>query len=255
MKPNSGNSGHSRDRVVTVASQDGVFTRLRTRLGSIRARFAGDDTPLPRPGILRGPRLAALIAIAVLVATASGAAFAESYRGLYEWAGHHGLTGFWQAAFPLQVDVFIAVGELALFVALIDGWRTRDRAGAWLVTLAGLAVSVAGNIGHVASHRITDRGTASIPPLAAAAALAVGLGVLKRVVAKRAVPGAPEPPADPSLIRAALNGHAARAERMFRDDTDAGRVPGIRRIMTVMHVGDEKARLIQQHLRSAGNGQ
>jgi len=161
---------------------------LRTRLNGIRARFArmgGDPAPQPRAGILRTPRFIALIAIAVLVATASGAAFAESYRGLYEWAGHHGLTGFWQAAFPLQVDVFIAVGELALFVALIDGWRTRDRLGAWLVTLAGLAVSVAGNIGHVASHRITDRGTASIPPLAAAAALAVGLGVLKRVVAFR----------------------------------------------------------------------
>ena len=105
----------------------------------------------------------------------------------------HGLTGFWQAAFPVQVDVFIAVGELALFVALIDGWRKRDRLGAWLVTLAGVAVSVAGNIGHVASHRITDRGTAAIPPLAAAAALAVGLGVLKRVVAFRQEQAQAEP--------------------------------------------------------------
>lgn len=179
-KPNSGHSDGHRDKVVTI-----VTRWLRARPGSIRARFARDDAPQPRPGILRGPRLIALIAISILVATASGAAFAESYRGLYEWAGHHSLSGFWQAAFPLQVDVFIAVGELALFVALIDGWRKRDRLGAWLVTLAGLAVSVAGNIGHVASHRITDRGTAAIPPLAAAAALAVGLGVLKRVVAAR----------------------------------------------------------------------
>jgi hypothetical protein len=193
-----------------------------------------------------------LLAIAVLVATASVAAFAESYRGLYEWAGHHEVTGFWQAPFPLQVDVFIAAGELALFVALIDGWRTRARAGAWLVTILGLAVSVAGNVGHVAGHQLADRGTAAVPPLAAAAALAVGLGVLKRVVARRANPGAPEPSPDPSVIRAALNGHAARAERVFSDDIAAGRVPGIRRIMTGMKVGDEKARLIQQHLRNAG---
>jgi hypothetical protein len=248
----SGNSGHSRDQVVAVSSQDGVFTRLRTGLGSVRARLAEDDAPQPRAGILRGPRFAALVAIAVLVATASGAAFAESYRGLYEWAGHHWLSGFWQDVFPLQVDEFIAVGELVLFVALLDGWRTRSRLGAWLVTLAGLAVSVAGNIGHVASPRITDRGTAAIPPLAAAAALAVGLGVLKRVVARRANPGAPELPPDPAVIRAALNGHAARAERLFSDDIAAGRVPGIRRIMTGMKVGDEKARLIQQHLRNAG---
>jgi len=221
---------------------------MNARIRRIFARLRSEPPTAPRPGILRGPRLAALAAIAVLVATASGAAFAESYRGLYEWALHHGLSGFWAAAFPLQVDVFIAVGELALFVALIDGWRKRDRAGAWLVTILGLAVSVAGNVGHVATHRLTDRGTAAVPPLAAAAALAVGLGVLKRVVARRANPGAPEPPPDPAVIRAALNGQAAKAERLFAD----GPVPGVRRIMREMHVGDAKARLIQQHLRNAG---
>ena len=86
--------------------------------------------------------------------------------------------------------MFIAVGELALFVALVDQWRTRQRSAAWLVTLAGLAVSVAGNIGHVAGHSLTVRATAAVPPLAAASALAVGLGVLKRVVERRAAPAA-----------------------------------------------------------------
>ena len=133
-------------------------------------------------GILRVPRRAALIAIAALVAAASLTSFSESFRGLYEWARHHGLSGPWAAIWPLQVDVFIAVGELALFVALADRWTTRSRIGAWAVTLAGLAVSVAGNVGHVTGHSLTDRSTAAIPPLAAAAALAVGLGVLKRVV-------------------------------------------------------------------------
>jgi len=222
LKPNSGNSGHSRDQVVTVASQDGVFTRLRTWLNSIRARFAGDDTPPPHPGILRGPRLAALFAIAILVASASASAFAESYRGLYEWAGRHSLTGFWQAPFPLTVDVFIAVGELTLFVALIDRWRTRDRLGAWLVTLAGLAVSVAGNIGHVASHRITDRGTAAIPPLAAAAALAVGLGVLKRVVAARSQQPEPGPAKRRSPVVPSGNLEAAK---LALEETKAASFP------------------------------
>jgi hypothetical protein len=118
----------------------------------------------------------------VLVAAASLTSFAESYRGLYDWARGHGLSGPWAAIWPLQVDVFMAVGELALFVALADGWSRRSRVGAWAVTMAGLGVSVAGNVGHVAGHSLTARGTAAIPPLAAAAALAVGLGVLKRVV-------------------------------------------------------------------------
>jgi hypothetical protein len=126
--------------------------------------------------------MAALAAIAVLVAAASGAAFAESYRGLYAWAHEHGLTGGWAVIWPLQVDVFIAVGELALFVALVDRWAPRSRWAAWAVTGAGLAVSVAGNVGHVAGHSVADRVTAALPPVAAAFALAVALGVLKRVV-------------------------------------------------------------------------
>jgi hypothetical protein len=135
----------------------------------------------PVTGILRVPRRAALIAIAALVSAASLASFAESYRGLYDWAREHGLSGLWAAGWPLQVDVFIAVGELALFVALADAWNRRSRIGAWLVTLAGLAVSVAGNVGHVGGN-LASHVTAAVPPLAAAAALAVGLGVLKRVV-------------------------------------------------------------------------
>jgi Protein of unknown function (DUF2637) len=133
-------------------------------------------------GILRAPRRAALVAIAVLVAAASLVSFAESYRGLYVWAHEHGLSGPWAVAWPLQVDVFIAVGELALFVALADRWAPRSRAAAWAVTLAGLAVSVAGNVGHIEAHSLAARATAAVPPLAAASALAVGLGVLKRVV-------------------------------------------------------------------------
>jgi hypothetical protein len=135
---------------------------------------------MPADRILRGPRRAALAIVAVIITAASLTSFAESYRALYLWAGHHGVPGLWAAAWPLQVDVFIAVGELALFVALADSWSVRSRAAAWTVTLAGLAVSVAGNIGHIAGHDLASRATAAVPPLAAAALLAVGLGLLKR---------------------------------------------------------------------------
>ncbi len=156
-------------------------------------------------GILRGPRRAALVAITVLVAGASLVSFAESYHALYLWAARHGAGGDWALIWPAMVDVFIAVGELSLFVAMIDRWEPRNRALAWGVTLAGLAVSVAGNIGHVASPALSSRATAAVPPLAATAALAVGLGVLKRV-ARQAAPedagaaehGAPALPAVPA---------------------------------------------------------
>jgi hypothetical protein len=103
----------------------------------------------PRPlaaGVLGRSRTLALVVIAVLVAAASLVSFAESYRALYDWATRHRLAGLWADVWPIQVDVFIAVGELALFIALADAWNRRSRIGAWLVTLTGLAVSVAGNV-------------------------------------------------------------------------------------------------------------
>ncbi len=151
---------------------------------------------------LSAPRTVALIAVAGLVAAASLVSFAESYRALYLWAREHLLHGVWAFAWPLQIDVFIAVGELALFVALADQWQARSRIAAWSVTLTGLAVSVAGNVGHVTGHVFADRATAAVPPIAAAAALAVGLGVLKRVVE---------------------NHGSAPSERVARDALDAAR--------------------------------
>jgi hypothetical protein len=184
---------------------------------------------------LRTPRAIGLAAIAGLVGSASLVSFAESYRGLYEWARHHGLAGAWAYAWPLQVDVFIAVGELALFVALADRWDVRSRTGAWTVTGAGLAVSVAGNVGHVAGHDLASRVTAAIPPLAAAAALAVGLGVLKRVVAS-AAPDQPEtvPTAAPAAAKP--------------------RVPSVREIRARQNCSQQTAAKVRAEVKAALNG-
>lgn len=210
------------------------------------------QAPAPASGVLGVFRAAALAGVSLLVSAATLTSFAESYRALYDWAREHGLPGFWAAAWPLQVDTFIAVGELALFVALADGWRWRSRLGAWLVTLAGLAASVAGNVGHVHSHMLTDRGTAAIPPLAAAAALAVGLGVLKRVVAHRTALGASgaddedeEPPHSNGLPP-----YLAEAQRRYAEEIATGALPGYRRIRSEMKVGGDRATEILAHLRA-----
>ena len=82
---------------------------------------------------------------------------------------------------PLQVDVFIAVGELALFVALADRWQRLSRGTAWAVTLAGLAVSVAGTVGQGGGHYVACRASAAVPPLAGTCACAVGACASARV--------------------------------------------------------------------------
>ena len=203
-------------------------------------------------GILRAPRRAALVAIAILVAAASVTSFAESYRGLYDWSREHGLSGPWAVLWPLQVDVFIAVGELALFVALADAWHRRSRAGAWAVTLAGLAVSVAGNVGHVTSHTLASRATAAVPPLAAASALAVGLGVLKRVVehhhetarAGQAAPGLP------ALAHVAADAESA-ARAALAASIAAGNPLSQRQLMTRFKLTRTAERKVRQDVAAA----
>jgi hypothetical protein len=129
-------------------------------------------------------RKAALYAIAVIAILASANALAHSYVGLYGWAIHHRLTGWQAKSWPAEIDVFLAVGELALYVAYLDAWPARQRVWPWATALTGLVVSVAGNVGHIQAGPgqpvlLTDRLTAATSPLAAFAGLSVGLLVLK----------------------------------------------------------------------------
>src|SRR6516225_7298062 len=129
-------------------------------------------------------RRTALYAIAAIAIAASVNALAHSYAGLYAWALHHRLTGWQAVSWPAEIDVFLAVGELALYVAYLDGWPARQRIWPWMTTLVGLIVSVAGNVGHIQPLPgqpvlLVDRLTAAASPLAAFAGLTVGLLVLR----------------------------------------------------------------------------
>ena len=129
-------------------------------------------------------RRAALYAIGVIALLASVNALAHSYAGLYDWAVQHRLSGWQAMSWPAEIDVFLAVGELALYVAYLDGWPVRQRIWPWSTALTGLSVSVAGNIGHIQAAPgqpviMADRLTAATSPVAAFAGLAIGLLVLK----------------------------------------------------------------------------
>ena len=67
-------------------------------------------------------RRTALYAIGAIAILASANALAHSYAGLYDWAVHHRLGGWQAMSWPAEIDVFLAVGELALYVAYLDGW-------------------------------------------------------------------------------------------------------------------------------------
>jgi hypothetical protein len=151
-------------------------------------------------------RRAALYAIGMIAILASANALAHSYAGLYDWAVHHRLSGWQATSWPAEIDVFLAVGELALYVAYLDGWPARQRIWPWATALTGLAVSVAGNIGHIQAapgHPVllTDRLTAATSPLAAFAGLSIGLLVLK-MTHQRTDASTREPRVVPALMLA-----------------------------------------------------
>jgi hypothetical protein len=126
----------------------------------------------------------ALYAIGAIAILASANALAHSYAGLYDWSVHHRLGGWQARSWPAEIDVFLAVGELALYIAYLDSWPARQRIWPWATALIGLAVSVAGNIGHIQAESgqpviLADRLTAATSPIAAFAGLSVGLLVVK----------------------------------------------------------------------------
>jgi hypothetical protein len=129
-------------------------------------------------------RQAALCTIGVIAILASANALAHSYAGLYDWASTHRLNAWQSLSWPAEIDVFLVIGELTLYVAYLDGWSGRHKVWPWATTVIGLTVSVLGNVGHIQPLpgepvTIADRFTAAASPLAAFAGLTIGLMVLK----------------------------------------------------------------------------
>jgi hypothetical protein len=174
-------------------------------------------------------RRAALYAIGAIAILASANALAHSYAGLYDWAIHHRLSGWQAKSWPAEIDVFLAVGELALYVAYLDGWPARQRIWPWATALTGLTVSIAGNIGHIQPEPghpviLAARLTAATSPVAAFAGLTVGLLVLK-MTRQRAYARAQEPRVATTLMLAPA---PTPTDMAARDDVGGGPVANMR---------------------------
>src|SRR5258708_23207419 len=88
---------------------------------------------------------AALYAIGAIAILASANALAHSYAGLYQWAVHHRLPGWQAKSSPAEIDVFLAVGELALYAAYLDRWPAPHRLRPRATPPTGLGVRLARN--------------------------------------------------------------------------------------------------------------
>jgi hypothetical protein len=221
-------------------------------------------------------RRAALYAIGAIAILASANALAHSYAGLYDWAVHHRLAGWQAKSWPAEIDVFLAVGELALYVAYLDGWPARQRIWPWTTALTGLGVSIAGNVGHIQAQPghpviLADRLTAAASPVAAFAGLSVGLLVVKMTRQRRPA-RAEEPRIVPALVLAPDAGLVTRspggpgpgahldwAAEMTRDRNGTRPGPGLLRDASAIYRdaaarGDRLSqRMLARQLRSHGH--
>ena len=214
---------------------------------------------------MTGDRVIRLTAYAAVLAVASVAAWI-SYRHAVAVVTAHGEAGAVGHWYPVVIDGLIVAASMVL----LDAARHEDTAPrlAWLMLGAGIAATLAVNVLAGLPSGWLAALVATWPALAFVGCYELVM-MLVRAGARRepataalanvastdaardaATTGAPEPVTDPAAIRAQLNGHAAKAEKLFAADVTAGKVPGRRRVMAALKVGDAKARLVQQHLRN-----
>jgi hypothetical protein len=203
------------------------------------------------------PRFASGLAIAAV----AGVAGVVSYRHIYEVTLSLHQTVLVAQLMPFGVDGLIVVGSVVLLQAAAElPWL------GWLGVGPGVAISLFANVESGIRYGLLSAAWAGVPAASFFLATFILERWLKAQVSHSAVTKLPRggqfvtpdvtaldasaDATDPDTVRAQLNGHAAKAERLFRDELGGGKVPGIRRIQQQMHVGQPKARLIQGHLRN-----
>jgi Protein of unknown function (DUF2637) len=179
-------------------------------------------------------------AYAIAVGACLIAAFAESFANLISYFKHEQFPT-WQAWFaPSMVDIFTIGGETLVLIATVNRWERRYKIAGWAATVAGLAVSVAGNVGKDGWHVPVERAASyAIAPLALAGLLALGLAIIKRAMR-------PPAPAYSALPEPLLAGLAA-----FPHALNGGGVPGVDAIKTTVRCGQPRAQLIRDYLSGA----
>lgn len=131
---------------------------------------------------------AALAAMGGIGAVITLTAFVESYGNLYDYALLVGMHGWRARIAPLGVDLLILTGELLLFVAIARAWEKRTKVYGWVLVVSGLALSVAGNVGHLHQAGWQTRVTSALWPAVLTGGLAAWLMALKRVSESYRVP-------------------------------------------------------------------
>lgn len=118
--------------------------------------------------------------MSVAIVAVTVVCFAQSYRQLFDWATRHRIPGWIAPTWPLMLDAFIIIGEIAWFVSIVKRWPVKTRILAVSMAVTGLVASVATQWLFLPGGLVSwDRATAVVAPLGATLGLAAGLTVVK----------------------------------------------------------------------------
>ena len=190
-----------------------------------------------------------LTAGAVLLVAAIAAVV--SFVHIEHLAVTHGQTELAAMLLPVSIDGTVAAASLVMLRTARAGLGTP-----WLArVMLGLAVTatLAANIAYGMRFGPGGALLSGWPAVAFIGSAEMAIGMVRRVRSAPVPAGVsvPEPVPAPGY---GLNGHAHQAAELFAADIGAGRVPGIRAIRSGLHVGQDKAALVQTYLRELTEG-
>ena len=199
------------------------------------------------------------------------AALGLSYRNQLDFATQRGGYPFWAGLFfPLIIDSFVIVGELRVYSATARREKLRIKAWAWLLTLGGLAASMAAGMARtgLAWPPTGQMLAAAVAPLAAAASLGTGLGIVKLrarearradspssadvgVAAQQPSQGTTPAPARRSRVRHPGNGTPPPGPEVLAQMISQDRLDGLPMGRRAFHKRHEAEGVTEHHARMA----
>lgn len=191
---------------------------------------------------IRWSTIAAVAAVAIVAGWVS-------YEHALAVVRAHGEHGAVARLYPATVDGLIYSASMVLLDAARRG-VPAPRLARWLLA-AGITATLAANVASGLYFGLVGAVVAAWPAAALVGSYELLMLIIRSGAAERStVPGDVPEAEHVSDVSAGLNGHAAKAERLFATEIESGAVPGIRRIRAAMHVGQPKAQQVQAYLAS-----
>jgi hypothetical protein len=184
--------------------------------------------------IIRWSTALAVLGVAVVAAVVS-------YEHASALVRAHGESGWTGRLIPLTVDGLIYASSMAMLDSARRGIRVPSLAR-WLLGLS-IVTSLAANVAHGLSHGPIGAAVAAWPAVALVGSYELLMVIIRSAQMQTAAPGAHHdvPAADPLGERTVM---------MFTADLAADRVPSVRTIRGALHVGQPRARRLQEYLAS-----